>query len=273
MTATQSAHAAASRVSNSHLLETLTRAGYLGYGLVHFLVAWIALQIAFGRSGKEGSQTGAFQTLAQNGFGRALLWAVCVGLAAMAVWQFFEALSGHRAKQGKQRVFDRVVSAVRTVIFAMLAISAGKIAAGGGSSSANRQQTATAKLMENGGGRFLVALIGLIILGVGVGLVVYGLKHKFLRNLRTAEMNEHSRRTARWLGTLGYSVRGVAFAIVGILVTSAAVTFDPAKSRGLDAAFRSVAAKPYGTPLLLLIALGFAAYGVYCLFQSRYRRI
>jgi hypothetical protein len=36
------------------------------------------------------------------------------------------------------------------------------------------------------------------------------------------------------------------FALAGILVVVAAVTFDPQKARGLDAALRQLAAQPYG---------------------------
>jgi hypothetical protein len=60
---------------------------------------------------------------------------------------------------------------------------------------------------------------------------------------------------------------------VGVLVIQAAVGYDPAKARGLDAALRTTAAAPYGKPLLILIAAGIAAFGVFCFFQAKYRRI
>ncbi|MFD0788462.1 DUF1206 domain-containing protein, partial [Micromonospora azadirachtae] len=64
MSLTRTAEAAASRTANSRWLELLTRAGFVGYGIVHLLFAWLALQIAFGRSAADGDQSGALRTLA-----------------------------------------------------------------------------------------------------------------------------------------------------------------------------------------------------------------
>ena len=71
-----------------------------------------------------------------------------------------------------------------------------------------------------------------------------------------------------FLGVL-YSV---AYAIVGILVLVAAITFDPNKAGGLDDALRTLAAQPFGAVLLVIVALGLAAYGVYCFFEARCRK-
>jgi hypothetical protein len=58
-----------------------------------------------------------------------------------------------------------------------------------------------------------------------------------------------------------------------VLLVVAAVSFDPAKSTGLDGALRTLAAQRFGVVLLGVVALGFAVYGVFCFFQSRYRKV
>ncbi len=60
---------------------------------------------------------------------------------------------------------------------------------------------------------------------------------------------------------------------MGILVVSAALTYDAEKARGLDAALRTLVEQSYGPILLGLVALGIACYGVYCFVQSRYRKV
>jgi hypothetical protein len=102
---------------------------------------------------------------------------------------------------------------------------------------------------------------------------VYGLKHKFERKLKMAGMRQHTRQVVRRLGQVGYTAKGIAYAIVGVLLVDAAITHDPSESRGLDAALRTLAEKPFGAVLLCLVALGFLAYGVFCFFQSRYRKV
>ena len=104
MSLTRNAEATASRTADSRWLELLARAGFIGYGIVHLLFAWLALQIAFGKSGDDGDQSGALRTLAAQPLGKFLVIAIAVGLLAMAIWQALEAAVGHRAERGKERV-------------------------------------------------------------------------------------------------------------------------------------------------------------------------
>jgi hypothetical protein len=57
-----------------------------------------------------------------------------------------------------------------------------------------------------------------------------------------------------------------------LLIIKLAATYSPEKAVGLDAALTTLAARPYGAALLLLAAAGLACYGIYCLFDARYRR-
>jgi hypothetical protein len=57
------------------------------------------------------------------------------------------------------------------------------------------------------------------------------------------------------------------------LVVAAAVTYDPAKSRGLDGALKTLAGQRFGVWLLALVAAGIAAFGIYCFSQARYRKV
>jgi hypothetical protein len=75
---------------------------------------------------------------------------------------------------------------------------------------------------------------------VGIGLIYYGWKRKFEEKLLTGQMSQPVRKLARRLGQFGYPAKGIAFAIVGVLL-DAALTHNPAKSRGIDAALRTPA--------------------------------
>lgn len=273
MSLTRNAGATAAQARNSRWLELLTRAGFIGYGVVHLLFAWLALQIAFGNSGEEGNQNGALRTLGEQPLGKFVLIAVAVGLFAMAIWQAFEAAFGHVSKTGKERIFERVASVVRVVVFVWLGWTAIKVVQDASANASNRQEQLTEKLMAADGGRWLVGLAGLVLAAVGVGMVIYGLKKKFERNLKTGEMSPKTRQLTRRLGMAGYAARGSVFAITGLLIVVAAVNYDPEKARGLDAALRTLRDQPYGPWLLAVMALGIAAFGVYCFFQSRFRKV
>ncbi|MBO4209351.1 DUF1206 domain-containing protein [Micromonospora echinofusca] len=273
MSLTRNAEATASRTANSRSLELLARAGFIGYGIVHLLIAWLALQIAFGRSTGDGDQSGALQTLAAQPMGKFLVGAIGVGLLAMALWQALEAVVGHRSEQGGHRTTERIASVGRTVVYLYFAWSAWKVLSGAEASSADKSEAFSGKLMESAGGRWLVGLAGLVLAAIGVGLVVYGVKKKFLKHLKTGEMSPKTRRLSERLGVAGYAAKGGVYGIAGLLVILAAVNYDPDRARGLDAALRTLRDQSYGTLLLTLMALGLAAYGVYCFVQSRYRKV
>ncbi|OKI45055.1 DUF1206 domain-containing protein [Micromonospora sp. CB01531] len=273
MSLTRNAGATAARAANSRWLELLTRAGFVGYGILHLLFAWLALQIAFGHSGEEGNQNGALRTLGAQPLGKFLLVAIAIGLFAMAIWQAFEAAIGHRGLRGRDRLFERIASVLRTVVFGWLAWTAVKVFQDASANAADQQQALTAKLMAGTGGRWVVGLAGLVLAAVGVGMIGYGLKKKFERNLKIGQLTPRAHTLARRLGMAGYAARGAVFAIAGLLIVVAAVKYDPAKARGLDAALRTLRDQSYGPVLLTLAALGIAAFGIYCFLQSRYRRV
>ncbi|MDG4824355.1 DUF1206 domain-containing protein [Asanoa sp. WMMD1127] len=273
MSTASRAQSTASRAANSSALEGLTRAGFIGYGIVHLLFAWLALQIAFGKPAAEGDQSGALMTLAQQPLGKFLVVAIAVGLLAMAIWQLSEALIGHQDEQGKRRVFERIASAFRTVVYAYFAYTAWKVFKGAPSSAADSQQKKTEDLLSSGGGRAVVIIAGLALAGLGIGLVVYGVKKVFERHLKTGQMSPSTRQLSRRLGMAGYSAKGVAYGIAGVLFVVAAATYDPQKARGLDAALETLRGQAYGAILLTLMALGIAAFGLFCFLQSKYRKV
>ncbi len=95
----------AEQVGDSTSLEWLARGGLIAYGVVHLLVGWLALQIAWGTSGGTSADTsGALQTLADQPFGEVLLWVAAVGLVALALWQVSEAIWGHPDRDRAKRV-------------------------------------------------------------------------------------------------------------------------------------------------------------------------
>jgi hypothetical protein len=271
--ATSHVRSSASRAADSKPLEYLARGGFICYGIIHLLVAWVALQVAFGHSGKESDQSGALRTLAAQPLGKTLVIIVVIGMVALAIWQALEAAIGESIEQDKEAIAERVVSGVRAIVYLSLAWTGVKVVRGANASVSNSQQNTTSHLMSSTGGRWLVGLIGLVIVGVGIGLVAYGVTKRFQRHLNTAQMSISVRKATRRLGILGYTAKGSAYAIAGVLVVVAAVTSDAAKAGGLDSALKTLAGRSYGPWLLGLIALGFAAFGVYCFSQARYRKV
>lgn len=275
----------ADQIGRSDALEHLARVGLAAYGVIHVLVAWLALQLAWGGGGREADQSGAMATLAGNPFGRPLLWVVAVGLVSLAVWQLAEILRWRTALPGsgdgrqddgrqddgrKKAVRKTAKSVGKAVVYTALAVTALKFAAGGGQSSAQQQQDRTAGVFGWPGGRFLVVLVGLVLVCAGGYHVYKGFSKRFLKQIDLAEAPPRTTRVITRLGQAGFPGKGVALALAGGLFCYAAITYDPSKARGLDGALRAVASAPFGEVLLTLVAAGILAFGAFLFARARY---
>ena len=262
----------AEQATGSAPLELLARGGLIAYGVVHLLIGWLALQIAWGGSGKSADSSGALKTLAGQPFGKALLWLIVIGLLALALWQAGIAIWGHRNLEASKRTRKRIISAARVIIYAALAFSAAALARGAGSSSSQSQKQATAGVLDWPGGRVIVIGAGLLIIAVGLAHIAKALKQSFLEDLDTSSMSAQSRRAVVRLGSGGYLAKGVALGVVGGLLTYATVTYDRQRT-GLDGAMQTIVEQPFGKFLLTAVAAGFLAFGLFAFVQSRYRQM
>jgi hypothetical protein len=268
----QDAEDAAEEVGQSRPVRALARCGLIAYGLVHLLISWISLRVAWGAADREGADSsGAMKTLAAQPFGAVLLWLVAVGLLALALWQACELVWGARDEQTGRRIRTKVTSAGRAVVYTALGISAISVALGSGASSSQSQQRATSGVLAWPGGQVIVVATGLIVAGVGVSMMVKGVMVSIGDEIDLAAMSSTVRQIAERLGQIGYSAKGVAFGIVGGLLSYTAWTFDQRQTQGLDGALQTVLAQPFGKYLLTAVAIGFGAFGLYAMLQSRFR--
>jgi hypothetical protein len=246
--------------------HALVGVGLVSYGLMHLVLAWIALQLVFGKRG-DASQQGALSQLARQPLGGALLWIMAIGLFTLAVWQAVEATIGRDQGDRDGRTRRRLSSAGRAVVYLALGVLAVGVAVGSASASGKGEETLSAKLMSVPFGQVLVAAVGAAVIGVGVAQIVKGVKQKF-----TEDLDRGVRPAVRRLGSVGYCVKGVALSIIGALFVWAAITYDPKKAGGMDAALSTVRDQPFGVVLLAIMAAGIACFGVYCFFWARLAR-
>lgn len=242
------------------------------YGLVHIIVAYLAVRVAFGDSGEQADQKGALQEIGGSSFGAVVLWVLTIGLVAYGLWQFMMAAVGYGwvTKKGK-RTRRRIASVARGIIGVSLGIYAGRLASGsgGGQSGNEGQQEWTAKLMSLPAGRVLVGIVALVVIGVAIAEIRRGIKKSFEQDLDMQDLPTGSQKWVRRLGMIGYIAKGVVLGIVGILLGVAAFQSQPEEAGGLDRALKALAAQPFGTVALVIVAIGLAAFGVYCFAAAR----
>lgn len=255
--------------AGSSLLDAAVRLGFVAYGVIHLLVAWLAVQLALGHHDGRASNQGALRHLAGEPFGRVLVWAVAIGMFFLVCWRLLEGAVGHREEEDeKKRLARRAGSFGKAVVYAAVGFSALKIALGAGARSHGR--ATTARLMDLPAGTWIVGLAGLLIVAYGANMARRGLTEQYREHL-TAEGRSGDAGTAYLLlGKYGYLAKGVVIGIVGALVVYAAGSHDPRKAGGIDQALETVLRQPFGPFLLGLIALGIGSYGVFCLARARH---
>ncbi|MCW2770590.1 MAG: hypothetical protein JWR27_2023 [Aeromicrobium sp.] len=265
---------AGQQARHSTTVKAAARIGLVAYGVVHLLIAWIALQIAWSGGG-DASSGGALRAIAEQPFGQVVLWVAAIGLAALVVWQVLTAMWGHQSEDDdKKRTVKRASELGRAVVYAILAFSAARMAAGSGGSSGSdsKEEGLTARLLSAPAGRVLVVIVGLAILAVAVRHVHRGVTQDFTHDLEGSATSGTTGSGILLVGLIGYVGKGVAIGVVGVLFGWAALSYDSDKAGGLDDALKTVREQPYGPVLLTLVAIGLAAFGVFCLAWARYVR-
>jgi hypothetical protein len=254
------------QVRRSQGYHGLIGVGLVSFGLVHLVLAWLALQIAFGRR-EDASPGGALQQLSRQPLGIVLLWVMAIGLFTLVIWQVLEATIGREASNRDGRLRKRLSSAGRAVVYLTLGLLAVGVAMGNGGGSGSGEQTISARLMALPFGRVLVGAVGVGVIAVGISQIVKGVKQNFREDLDSGVGP-----VVRRLGVAGYCAKGVALAIIGGLFGYAALTYDPNKAGGLDAALSTIRQQPFGTALLVVMAVGIACFGAFCFVWARRAR-
>ena len=250
----------AGRATDNDAFEYAARAGFAVSGVLHLLVAFIILRIAFG-SGGNADQSGALATLAGQPGGAVILWVAAAGLVALGLWRIAEALVGSKPGERSTHTGDdtpawkRAKSVGLAVVNFAIAFSAARFAMGSGQQSSQQNAGRSAQMMQTGWGKAILIVVALGLIGVGGYHVYKGVAKKFLKDLR---VSGGTGITA--VGVTGYAAKGVVLAGAGVLVIVAMLQADPSKASGLDAAVKALGHAPFGKVLLILAALGIAAF-------------
>jgi hypothetical protein len=267
------AHAA----RNGRAVEVMARLGLAARGCTYLIIALIAAQIAAGGTSQSADQHGALEEVASKPFGGVLLIALAVGFAAYACWRWsVAAFGGHgtSAESEAKEWVRRLGAFAIGLVYAGLCVSTILVLMGRStSSSTQQQQGATARLLALPFGRALVIVIGAAIVIGGVVVIWRAFSRKFEQHLATERMGAGARTWATGLGIAGNGAGGAVLVLVGIFLIQAAATDNPGDSKGLDQTLRTLAHAPFGPALLLLVAAGLAAYGLYSFVEMRFRRV
>ena len=255
--------------------ELAARLGYVARGAVYISIGLIALLAVAGLTPRAQGALGALEAWGQWPPGIALLWLTGLGLYGFAGWRALQAVfDADRQGRTPKAWASRAGQAVSGMLYGSLAISVfGLLDAIEDLHEADDQAKTRAFVADALTwplGEALVIGIGLLILAAGLGNVVRAFIDHFGRGLKCDS------RTAAWAGMLariGYFGRGLAMLPAGAFMLAAGWHARAAEAKSLGDALQTLHAQPAGDLVLVLIAAGLVAFGVFGFVEAWYRPI
>ncbi|HEX5613673.1 MAG TPA: DUF1206 domain-containing protein [Acidimicrobiia bacterium] len=264
-------------VRDSTAVEGIARTGLAARGVMYSVIALLALQIAWGDRKDQADKDGALETVARQPLGKVLLVILAAGFAAYAFWRLVQVFVADEDVDAKG-VGKRLGYLFRAALYAVLSWSAVAVVL----SSSERSQDGrsgsderewTARVFEWPAGRAVVVAVGLAVIGFGLYNGFRAARGKWKKKLALHEASPMMRTWITRVAAVGLSARMIVYVLVGIFLIQAAWQYDAREAVGIDGALRRLADRAWGTWMLVAVAFGLFAYGLYSFVEARYRRV
>ena len=254
--------------------EKLARFGIATKGAIYCLIGILTAMSALGTGGKKTGSSGVLDFIAQQTFGQVLLFIVGLGICGFVFWRFYQAIEDPEDKGSDAKGLARRIGyASSGVFYGFLAFIAFKTAIGAGSgSSGNGNESFVATLLGETYGQILVGVLGAVFLGKAAYQLWRAYSEKFANKVKETGLAQKAQKLILNTGKVGYTARGIVIGIISFLTFKAAFTANSESAGGTKDAFQFLQ-NEFGTIVLIVIAVGLIAYGVFMFVKARYREM
>jgi hypothetical protein len=251
----------------------MARFGYVAKGVVYATIGLLAMLEALGMGGKTASPDGAMQSIGTQPLGGLLLVLLSVGLFGYAAWKVVQGVMDPDDRGSDAHgVVRRVAYVGSGAIHGLLAFTAAQSVFGAEDSSEDAM-AASAMAYQPPVGRIVVAVVGVVVISVGLYQLYAAYKAKFRGELALGRMGEAREVWTTLLGRIGTAARALAIGAAGAFLILAAYQSDPKETRGLGGALETIQHQPLGSYMLGAMAVGLVLYGAFMFLVARYRYI
>lgn len=244
------------------------RGGYVGRGLVYLAVA-VASLYSLWRGGQAQDTSSALEWIEHTPGGGALLVLILLGMFSYATWRVLDAAFDlEDYGSGARGIAARLGMVVTGAAHLAVGITAFSLlfqdGREGEGSSIPRY---VGIVMSWPGGRWLIALAAVVIIGAGGYYLRQGWKSEYRKHLAANHF------TTRWNEVLkaGVMAQGAIIAVIGLLFMFAAWYADPGAAGGVGEAFSWLSDQIYGRFLVIAICLGLVGFSIFCFVNAAFR--
>jgi Na+/proline symporter len=254
-------------------VDPTMRVGFTARGAVYVLVGGLAFLAAVDGGTAPGTK-GALENLLGGPWGTVLLAAIGIGLFCYAAWRGLCAMMdlesrGDDAKGWAART-GQIASGIAHLGLAVFAVSlvwgSGGGGSGGGQGGGSTEHW-TAMLMQQPFGRWLVGILGAVVIGAGAYQFYKAHKEKYKEFMAATRTTERLSKVLKY----GLDAHGVVIGIIGGFLIWAALSANPNRAGGVGQVLDTIRYATFGQILLGLMGLGLISFAVYCFVEARYR--
>jgi hypothetical protein len=262
---------AATRSEPEKGLGLLGRVGLAGRTVFYAILTALAIRIALlGRAGRhEADANGALGLVSRPLLGQAAIAAVALGFFMFGIDRLIGAWRDHTVSTAR-----RWMTAIEGVFYLVLSyVPAAFLAGNHRVGSQKQQQKTTSELLNVPGGRWLVGLLGIIVLAVCTVQIYGATRHQFRDGLDLRKAPRVIRRFVDQAGAIGITARALVFLPIGVFLIIAAIQASPGHSEGTDGELLILSHYSWGVAVLAAVAAGLAVFVVFSAIETRYRRV
>lgn len=267
--ATWSAHFDPNPWISDRALLWIARAGYGGRGAVFLLLGAFAGLSALGFGWQPVGTTEALRSLLMSPAGLLAVPILGAGLLCFALFRATEAvLDVHNYGRDMGGILRRTGLAASGLFYGGLTVITASVILGWNLQQGDGDQSVrhwTAWLMSFPAGGWLVGVAGSIVIAIGIGLGVAGIRESFRRRVR---FKGHEKSVVALLGKIGFLARSVVMLLIGGFLVFAALTSNPQHAEGLAGALLILKQQTYGGVLLGVTAAGLLCFGAFGLSEA-----
>lgn len=251
----------------------MAQAGLVAKGIVYVLLGIIAFMAAFelgGQSTNDADRSGVLGELKDLPAGTTLLALVAVGLVCYTLWRGLQAFRPHHGEQ-EIKLTKRVRYFFSALTYGGVALTAGRLLLyNRQNSGSSGNQKLASNLLHQSYGQWLLGGAALVMVGVGIYQLHYGLSEKYRKHVQGLSLSSPASSLLLRAGKVGYVARGIVWLVIAWLLLKAALHANAAEAGDTSEAFRFIESSTAGSLLLGALGLGLVAYGVFNFIRARY---